>query len=993
VPFVLAFLTLLAASEASAQVPITLYQSFAGNIDFTGTGNTLRAQSDAVNPCAVIASSSAPLTVPGGVTVQNAFLYWAGSGSVVDSTVTFGGQVVNADRTFTETFPYNGTDYDFFAGFANVTALVSGSGLYTFSGLTVNTGAPHCGVSAVLSGWQLLVIYELASEPLRVINLYDGFRYFRGSTITLMASNFQIPPAPFGTGRHAHLTWEGDSGNSGPLGGVVEALVFDGNTLTDALNPANNQFNSTVNVTGSTTSWGVDLDLYDITPYLSAGQTLVSTDYSSGGDLVLLSGELFSVPNVDTTDLAVTKTHVGDFTVGQNHDFAITTTNYGPSDASSGITVTDTLPAGLSYVSGTGTGWSCSAAGQDVSCQHSGNLTSGSSHPPITLTVSVGAAAYPSVVNTATVSGPEFDHQPANDSDSDTVTVLASDLSTSTKTVVDLNGGDAVPGDILRYTVTLTESGGANAPNVSVTDDIPANVNGFTVTSIPPGATNSSTGAGTGANLTGFLNVTGVAVAASGTASITFEVTIDAAATPGTVISNTAIVTNPDGPGASPAAPDVIVSASSIPGAGEKWLYLYDSTSVPPFALSRIPSAAQNLVEINGGGASQNWTLTPAVVAPLIIDAQNVPVDLYLTERGPGSNRDIAVTLTHSGGIPIGTVAQRLSLTGVPVLYTFTVPNAILHTVVAGQTLTLTITNLTGNGNRRIRVHPTSGGGNSRVRPIVNTVINVDSVEGYDAAFAGGSVPASFTPGETVFIRAAVSDPFGDFDITGAQLVLLDSLGSTVVGPVAMTRASAVGVHPRIYEYSHALAADAATGVWTARVTATEGTEGTLFDLGIGTFEVQRPLLMILKSMVVLDDPSGASAPNAKAIPGANAVYTIRVTNTGRGKVDLDSLVITDSVPAGLEFWAADFDGSTSGPIRFDDSAPASGLTYTFIGLGSALDDVDFQGPGPGWGYTPVPVSGYDGAVSAIRINPKGVMNGAGAANPYFEVRFKARVR
>ena len=27
------------------------------------------------------------------------------------------------------------------------------------------------------------------------------------------------------------------------------------------------------------------------------------------------------------------------------------------------------------------------------------------------------------------------------------------------------------------------------------------------------------------------------------------------------------------------------------------------------------------------------------------------------------------------------------------------------------------------------------------------------------------------------------------------------------------------------------------------------------------------------------------------------------------------------------------------------------------------------------------------------RINPKGVMNGAGAGSPYFEVRFKARVR
>ena len=131
------------AHTARAAVPVTLYQSFAGRVDFTGTGNTLRASSDAVDPCALVAASSATLTIPAGATIQSAYLYWAGSGTTVDSAVTLNATAVTADRTFTETFSLGGTDYDFFAGFTDVTALVGGSGLYTFSGLSVNSGAPH----------------------------------------------------------------------------------------------------------------------------------------------------------------------------------------------------------------------------------------------------------------------------------------------------------------------------------------------------------------------------------------------------------------------------------------------------------------------------------------------------------------------------------------------------------------------------------------------------------------------------------------------------------------------------------------------------------------------------------------------------------------------------------------------------------------------------------------------------------------------------------
>ncbi len=420
--------------------------------------------------------------------------------------------------------------------------------------------------------------------------------------------------------------------------------------------------------------------------------------------------------------------------------------------------------------------------------------------------------------------------------------------------------------------------------------------------------------------------------------------------------------------------------------AGTKMLYTTDSTSVPARQLTRLIPGPQTFVLINGAGTASSWTLNPAVVAALQLEAVAIPVELWLNEQGPGNFRTVQVDL-FNGAALIGSVVQGLVLSNsVPAQFFFNIPNAVLQNVPPGGTLTLTITNLTPVGNRRIRLYPTTGANFSRVHAPANTIINVDSVDGYDAAYPGGVIPPSFGPSTTVFVRASVSDPFGDFDITGAQVEIIDPLG-TPVGTFAMTQVSAVGVHPKIYEYAYAIPAAGPTGIWTTRVTATEGLEAApLTDLGVGIFVVAIPMpdLVVLKT-VQTDPPGGFH------IPGTVVSYTIRVTNMGPGAVDLDTVVITDDIPAELEFRAADFDGATSGPVRFDDGAPASGLSYSFVALGDPGDDVGFQDVGPGYGYTPS--TPYDGSVTSIQINPKGILGGNGGGDLYFEIRFKARVR
>ncbi|MBL8995684.1 MAG: DUF11 domain-containing protein, partial [Gemmatimonadetes bacterium] len=125
---------------------------------------------------------------------------------------------------------------------------------------------------------------------------------------------------------------------------------------------------------------------------------------------------------VSVPDLAVSKTHSGSFTIGTNALFTIAVQNVGTAPTVGPITVTDTLLTGLSFVSATGTGWSCGAAGAVVTCTLPGPLAPTASSS-IALTVGVAAAAAPSVTNRAHVSTAS-DGNAANDVATDIAAVF-----------------------------------------------------------------------------------------------------------------------------------------------------------------------------------------------------------------------------------------------------------------------------------------------------------------------------------------------------------------------------------------------------------------------------------------------------------------------------------------------------------------------------------------------------------------------------------------
>lgn len=500
---------LLISVYASADTPVSLLRSYAGNINFVGTEATRRTQSNSQNACSVLSqntSNTATISgIPAGATIISAHLYWAGSYSTQtgstrttpDYFVNFEGSGISADssRRYTANYTAGPYNLDFFNGVADVTAYVRArpdpNGSYRFRGLSVNTAAQHCSSQSVLAGWSLVIIYSAPSEDYRVVNIYEGFQTFRGQSISLTPTNFVIPSAPI-NGKVSHITWEGDSGNSSPLNGFSERLSFNNVILSDAANPANNQFNSISSILSAlpsngntdTTSYGVDFDAYSVTSLLAAGQTSATTVYSSGGDLVLLSAEVFSVTNTPVSDLAISKTHTGDFTIGNTGEYHIQVTNNGPSTEPGPIVITDNLPTGLSYLSATGTNWSCTPSGQTVNCTYTGSLAVGASTPVLTIRVSVSAAAFPSIINSATVSGSHFDNVSSNNTANDSTNVIAKPIISLKKTmrilsdpVNDSSLPKAIPGALAEYTITASNAGSQATDNNSivVSDAIPAN--------------------------------------------------------------------------------------------------------------------------------------------------------------------------------------------------------------------------------------------------------------------------------------------------------------------------------------------------------------------------------------------------------------------------------------------------------------------------------------------------------------------------------------
>lgn len=176
-------------------------------------------------------------------------------------------------------------------------------------------------------------------------------------------------------------------------------------------------------------------------------------------------------------DVAIEKSHSTVFRVGENGTYTIVVRNVGMLPTTAPITVTDNLPNGLTYVSASGAGWSCSVSGQMVTCTHGASLPPGQSRT-IAIEVAVGSAAYPTVTNVAKVQT-AGDANSANNTASDATLIRLAASGSPPDCGVDLrksHTGTIEPGAEFTYTLTWTTNCPEPLVDLILTDSLPPEV-------------------------------------------------------------------------------------------------------------------------------------------------------------------------------------------------------------------------------------------------------------------------------------------------------------------------------------------------------------------------------------------------------------------------------------------------------------------------------------------------------------------------------------
>ena len=230
-------------------------------------------------------------------------------------------------------------------------------------------------------------------------------------------------------------------------------------------------------------------------------------------------------------DVSVMKSAPAAVAAGSNLTYTITVANAGPSDAAN-VTMSDTLPAGTTFVSEsqtsgptftctTGATVTCSIASLPAGLSAAFNITV--NIPPATPTGTV-------IANTATSGSSTPDTAPNNNTSQVSTTVGANADLAVTK-----NGPTFTPSNTdVVYTVTAANAGPSNAANVTLTETVPA---GMTFVSV-----NQTTGPTFNCTGTGPVVCTIATFTVGATATFQFTFNAPLSTPAGTQTSNTVTI-------------------------------------------------------------------------------------------------------------------------------------------------------------------------------------------------------------------------------------------------------------------------------------------------------------------------------------------------------------------------------------------------------------------------------------------------------------------
>jgi uncharacterized repeat protein (TIGR01451 family) len=166
-------------------------------------------------------------------------------------------------------------------------------------------------------------------------------------------------------------------------------------------------------------------------------------------------------------DLSVTKSANPDpVLVGSNLTYTIVARNDGPS-ATNGVTLTDRLPSGVTFVSANSTKGACTRTGSTVTCSL-GKLNNGEA---ATVTIIVRPTREDTITNAVSVRGDVTDPNSSNNTAGVRTRVMSSNADLS---ITKNDSPDPVfAGNNLNYMIRVTNNGPGAATRVTLTDTLP----------------------------------------------------------------------------------------------------------------------------------------------------------------------------------------------------------------------------------------------------------------------------------------------------------------------------------------------------------------------------------------------------------------------------------------------------------------------------------------------------------------------------------------
>ena len=680
---------------------------------------------------------------------------------------------------------------------------------------------------------------------------------------------------------------------------------------------------------------------------------------SGGGQINTANDSATDPTTIISPNLTIAKSHTGNFTRGSTGTYTLTIGNSGTAATSGTITVTDTLPTGLSVSNGALTlggtnsaNWSCSAASNVITCTSSTAIaTSGSS--VFTFSVNVASNAAASVTNNASVSGGnEATANNGNNSTTDpTTTVAPPDL-----TLAKSHTGSFTVGSAGTYSLTVTNSGGlASSGTITVSDTLPSGltVNSGTAGSVTVGGTNAANWScnSNAASPQVITCTSSTAIASSVTSVFNFAVNVGLGTAVGTnSVTNSASVSGggeSDSSNNSATDPTTVISPNltitkshtgsfTVGSTGNYSLTIGNSGTASTNGTITVTDTLPTGLTVNGGAVGSvtpggtnaaNWTCNSNAASPQVITCTS---STAIAASGTSVfNFNVNVGL----GTALGTnsITNSASVSGGREATANNTDNSTTDpTTVLSPDLTVAKSH-TGNFTRGSTGTYTLTVGNSGTASTSGTITLTDTLP-TGLSIADGAVTLSGTNAANWSCTAASNV------ITCTSSTAIATSGSSV------------------FSFTVNVASNAAASV-TNTVSVSGGNEATINNGNNSgsdptTINSNPPNVTLVKSC-----PSPANCTTAPQLPGTDVTYKIDFANIGGSGAN--NLVIVDGIPNYTDYKIS----SASTTVG------TTGLTFTI----EFSSDYDALNPTlASWTYTPVSGggganTGYDRNVKAVR--------------------------